>query len=976
MAKKTASSYLPNGGYSLEHGSNYMLDGFQFDTEYGAGPYEKARLPEAKGLSSLPSGMIPMGGNGESSLPDGVEVDMPLDLEDFTKDASQSIALVDHSWLATQSKPDLSGQRSMEDILEHLSQGRFENPEVNQFKNLQEAWGTESTTGLDIIPNNQRHHEKYKNTYKEVSNLPGDDIRHQAEKLHRKLAYGESLSSVLKGASNPLALKLKLDQEYGLHGRVYIKEAHFPGLFNGRWDEVIHNRCKTAMYIIPVNKDCAFDRFLGMEIVASVNDIPWSKVARSLMPRLESYGVKTASSLSHKEQVRTAFIDLIEGRVTRHEANQTWFPTQRNESDFISLDHARRQLEASQQEHIFIATHEDRHETKTEKKLARIASQLAKQGFLDEEVITAVTETKSKTAQEKIDRLFHLATTPTQASTYDGTGIGVKTHTPTKSKIATEFKTRTELTFEQRVKTASEKLKGLASTGLLSSQDIERIATIHRSNPEEAVKVAFKRAADNFTEDQASTYVGIGKNAHTLDTRVALLNDSDLLGLKEASKKKDSDILGLKEAASRTERGREQRSLEKVGLLIKAGLITHEEVAVAIKGSKTPEDRVRRVFDFVARPKVASQYHEYDLKEHRMVKRTKKLDKLPDMKKRASALLWKDAHDKVDKLLKFGLITKEVYASIQSITEAGAYVKKAFELASKPLKASTYDGSGKEASLHTTTKSKIATEFKTRTEITFKQREESVRLKMSKLLDSGLVSADDVRRVVASHVGEPELQLKALFRVASEKVERAFYEGSETAHIITPKKSERLSDSEMKVATWLRQKMSEGGAGQELDVLLSSRFSQKVLDTYTTRIASLRTEHEGLSGHAYVDAGAYVTEGVEGCDKGALLHRSNQIPTLLGVGKCSTCVFNVEGTCQKYNKVLIDSPSEITDSLSALQQENIRLANGTDAERTASLFVNDYDPDEFGLLPSDHVEIGEEVSNKSLGDVLFGGFEV
>jgi len=976
MAKKTASSYLPNGGYSLEHGSNYMLDGFQFDTEYGAGPYEKARLPEAKGLSSLPSGMIPMGGNGESSLPDGVEVDMPLDLEDFTKDASQSIALVDHSWLATQSKPDLSGQRSMEDILEHLSQGRFENPEVNQFKNLQEAWGTESTTGLDIIPNNQRHHEKYKNTYKEVSNLPGDDIRHQAEKLHRKLAYGESLSSVLKDASNPLALKLKIEDEYGLHGRVYIKEAHFPGLFNGRWDEVIHNRCKTAMYIIPVNKDCAFDRFLGMEIVASVNDIPWSKVARTLMPRLESYGVKTASSLSHKEQVRTAFIDLIEGRVTRHEANQTWFPTQRNESDFISLDHARRQLEASQQEHIFIATHEDRHETKTEKKLARIASQLAKQGFLDEEVITAVTETTSKTAQEKIDRLFHLATTPTQASTYDGTGIGVKTHTPTKSKldklpdmkkrasallwkdahdkvdkllkfglitkevyssiqsiteagayvkkafelaskplkastyegsgkeaslhtttkskIATEFKTRTELTFEQRVKTASEKLKGLASTGLLSSQDIERIATIHRSNPEDAVKVAFKRAADNFTEDQASTYVGIGKNAHTLDTRVALLNDSDLLGLKEASKKKDSDLLGLKEAASRTERGREQRSLEKVGLLIKAGLITHDEVAVAIKGSKTPEDRVRRVFDFVARPKVASQYHEYDLKEHRMVKRTKK----------------------------------------------------------------------------------IATEFKTRTELTFEQREESVRLKMSKLLDSGLVSADDVRRVVASHVGEPELQLKALFRVASEKVERAFYEGSETAHIITPKKSERLSDSEMKVATWLRQKMSEGGAGQELDVLLSSRFSQKVLDTYTTRIASLRTEHEGLSGHAYVDAGAYVTEGVEGCDKGALLHRSNQIPTLLGVGKCSTCVFNVEGTCQKYNKVLIDSPSEITDSLSALQQENIRLANGTDADRTASLFVNDYDPDEFGLLPSDHVEIGEEVSNKSLGDVLFGGFEV
>ena len=31
------SSKMPNGGFSLTNGSNYMLDGFHFDTEYNDG---------------------------------------------------------------------------------------------------------------------------------------------------------------------------------------------------------------------------------------------------------------------------------------------------------------------------------------------------------------------------------------------------------------------------------------------------------------------------------------------------------------------------------------------------------------------------------------------------------------------------------------------------------------------------------------------------------------------------------------------------------------------------------------------------------------------------------------------------------------------------------------------------------------------------------------------------------------------------
>ena len=113
-----SNSKLPNGGYSLTNGSNYMLDGFQFDTEYGNGVYEKARLPEAKGLTTLPSGMIPTGAPLNSDLPTGVEVDLGLDLSEMTKDASdQLIPLVDHSWLASNPQENLDGMRSHEEVL-------------------------------------------------------------------------------------------------------------------------------------------------------------------------------------------------------------------------------------------------------------------------------------------------------------------------------------------------------------------------------------------------------------------------------------------------------------------------------------------------------------------------------------------------------------------------------------------------------------------------------------------------------------------------------------------------------------------------------------------------------------------------------------------------------------------------------------------------------------------------------------------
>lgn len=776
---------MPNGGYTLTQGSNYMMDGFHFDTEYGGGPQEKARLPEARGLADLPSGMIPLDSSGISSIPDGLEHQADLNMGEITREARQGINLIDHSWLASQPSPNLDGEIEMEQVYKDLAEGHMNNPASNQLKALENSWGQTSTTGLDIIPNENRKNAPYRNTYSdEQSHLPGDDYREEMERNVRKLAYGTPLNLVLSEVdeSKVLDVKSKLASEYGLHGRVYIKEEHFPGIFNGRWDEVINKRCATSMYIIPKNKDCAFDRFLGMQVV---NQVPWKKAAKALLPKLESYGVRIASG-SSKSRLQTAFIDLIEGRVNRQEKSATWFPIQLDQSSLVSLDHARRELENAREENIFVASSEEVEQTKIERKLDRISKQLVSQNFLDREQVDAVVDS-DKTASQKIERLYQLASQPLKSQSYEGQGKNASYHSMRKNLVNAD-----------------------AHIPQKRSREIEK---------------------------------------------------------------------------------RQKLAMQKLSKLVKAGLISIEKIQEVAKGN-TPEDKVASVLKFLTKGKKTASYNQYDVKGHQMIKRRdQSIDIVPDREKRANDSLWSDVNTKVNKLVSSGLLSKEKYNTLKSIKDPNEFVRKAFDLASKPAEATQY-------------------------------------------------------------------------------------QGEQTAHILGNKKSNAMTATEKKVATWIRQKMSEGSAGEELNVLIATRFNQNVINEYESRIASLRSEHEGISGHAYVDATAYMTNGTEGCDKGSLVHRANQIPTLLKTSKCGGCVFNVGGSCQKYCKTIIASVDEVIESPQSYQQEMIRLANASDSEQTASLFVNNYDANEFNLTASEEVSVDDAPSHEELGDVLFGGFEI
>lgn len=82
MSKKNADSSLPADDFTMTDGYNYGLDGFQFDTDYGSGVVDGARLPEVQGLAGLPDGkgrFDYQDGDSAIQLSDRNQLQLPLD---------------------------------------------------------------------------------------------------------------------------------------------------------------------------------------------------------------------------------------------------------------------------------------------------------------------------------------------------------------------------------------------------------------------------------------------------------------------------------------------------------------------------------------------------------------------------------------------------------------------------------------------------------------------------------------------------------------------------------------------------------------------------------------------------------------------------------------------------------------------------------------------------------------------------------
>lgn len=181
-----------------------------------------------------------------------------------------------------------------------------------------------------------------------------------------------------------------------------------------------------------------------------------------------------------------------------------------------------------------------------------------------------------------------------------------------------------------------------------------------------------------------------------------------------------------------------------------------------------------------------------------------------------------------------------------------------------------------------------------------------------------------------------------------------------------------------KASRWVRQQMTEGMAGAELSQLIQLRLDHKVRTAGEQQLTKVREQHEGVSGHLYVEAAAYASsEGTVGCEKGALRHRANELKFVLAMERCGSCVFkNANGTCQKYNKELIDELSpEIKNEFQSLNLANHAM---TDHEATAAMFAVGEDAMasaiEFGLHNAALDDVSTDAPEPELLDgIFFGG---
>lgn len=146
--------------------------------------------------------------------------------------------------------------------------------------------------------------------------------------------------------------------------------------------------------------------------------------------------------------------------------------------------------------------------------------------------------------------------------------------------------------------------------------------------------------------------------------------------------------------------------------------------------------------------------------------------------------------------------------------------------------------------------------------------------------------------------------------------------------------------------------MHSGLAGKALDRSLRVTYTKPLRKAASALIRSLRKAHEGLAGFLYVDAKSYAPEGVAGCEDGAKKHRGDEIPYVLKMGSCKSCVFKSrEGFCMKYDKELVASFDDAEKS--SYQNAMIEQSNAEFAPKTASLSapIRD-DAKEFGLCNS------------------------
>jgi hypothetical protein len=299
-------STLPDDASTFTNGTNFGLDSFQFDVPDGAGIEDAARLPEVKGLSGLPDGLVmtaeaPLDEAEVMGEDDGAPTLISMLSEDeggLAKDA----AVIDLNWLDPTQGQDPN--RLPDNDIRH-----------DALAQLEVAWGEPEQKSAHLIPFRDKEAAEYEASLQEipVATKTAEEFEDALRRAVRLSHYGHSIKSIKKELVATLgqdarrarqAMQL-IETEHGLAGTVFVRASAFPGLRNGKWAKELRQIARTARYVI--TDDQAVATKLSMEMVPDVESIPWKRAYLHYAPTLKATGHKLASR-DPRESLRQAFL--------------------------------------------------------------------------------------------------------------------------------------------------------------------------------------------------------------------------------------------------------------------------------------------------------------------------------------------------------------------------------------------------------------------------------------------------------------------------------------------------------------------------------------------------------------------------------------------------------------------------------------------------------------------------------------------
>jgi len=465
-----AESELPNGDeitFSETNGTTFGLDGFDFDIADNAGAEDSARLPEAKGISRLPDGIV----TSAEAAPDYVEamrsddgpaLDDMLSEEEGAFPPDEEIdkvaaAIVNLDWLDPTQPQDPARLPEKKPIVPQLD----------------DQWGFgERTDGISLVPNVDKDYADAQAAGKgdPVSTLPQDVKQDALAKAARAVHWGvparEALLELARTAGVGLARAARpmLEADEGLAGKVFVRASAFPGIRKGLWIDKLKQGARGARWVLTDDRTVA--ERLGM-VMAS--EVPWDEAVAHYLPKLVPLagGAKLASWPGDpRRTLREAFAAVAAAPVPVPDTGMKPVVVEATEQARVPVRPKEVPVEPLERR---VAARKERDA------LVKIARWVVS-GMLSKEDAVRI-KLAGGTPDQMIDAAEAVMASPKGASSYGGVGVDAKIPGPVDSPSAR----KAAANWEERKRLISV-LSIMVKKGTLTTDEVDRIVSGGKTN--------------------------------------------------------------------------------------------------------------------------------------------------------------------------------------------------------------------------------------------------------------------------------------------------------------------------------------------------------------------------------------------------------------------------------------------------------------------------------------------------------------